>query len=137
MAKSLILFFLIFVLPAIPSYFLRSNFEQVNKVYQQNKDELSVDIEAALTFKEVLWLDARSKSKYEKEHVPEALFVSFADWEASLAKIFENYSDEQVIVVYCNEDCSTSKNIASQLRQELGNEQVYYLIGGFDAWQSR
>ncbi|MCM8537143.1 MAG: rhodanese-like domain-containing protein [Lentisphaeraceae bacterium] len=137
MAKPFILFCLIFCLPAIPSLLLRSSFEQENKLHLQKQDKLSVDVQTALTFKNILWLDARSKNKYEKDHVPEALYVSFADWEASLAQIFERYSDDQVIIVYCNEECSTSKNIASQLRQELGNDRIYYLIGGFDAWQSR
>ena len=126
---------LFFALPLLPALFLQSNIKEYSLKSDQDFEEFAIDLLQAKTLTNVLWLDSRKKSKFEGGHVENAIWVSFKDWEGSLMKIFENFEPGQDIVVYCNASCSTSRNIAKQLRQELGQENIFYLKGGFESWQ--
>ena len=112
----------------IKSYVFKGDITQDK--YARTIDELS-------SLKNILWLDSRVMAKFEKGHIPDALHVSFKDWEGALQIIFENFEPGQNIVVYCNPSCSTSRNMAQKLRQELQQENIFFLKGGFAAWQKK
>ena len=84
----------------------------------------------------VLWLDARSQKKYEKEHVPGALSLNEDRWEDSLLPVVEGWTKDKMIVVYCNEDsCDAGEDVAARLRKEMGWTNIYVLKGGWQAWK--
>jgi len=85
----------------------------------------------------VLWIDARPSEAFQRAHVPGALSLPESEWESGLAAVLEAWSPEHRVLVYCAETaCSTSVRVAERLRADLGSENVYYLRGGFEAWQA-
>lgn len=129
--REYILVFSILLFPLVPSFFLSGNIDLKN--FDTSNDPFRKTI-SDFDPKEVLWLDARSSKKYEMKHIPGAVLVNAKDWEASLGRLFEVFQPGQTIVVYCNKGCSSSRAVASRLRDELGQENVYYLDGGMDIW---
>ena len=86
----------------------------------------------------VLWIDARVRTEYEKEHIPGALLISEQELDAL---IFENLDALQAntkpIVVYCDgQKCDASRKVAEKLR-DIGLADVKVLKGGWQAWQAR
>jgi len=85
----------------------------------------------------VLWIDARIRSEYEKEHVPGAVLLNEQEWEQLMFDSVETLSrNDQPIVIYCDaQRCDTSHRLAEKLR-ELGQPDVRVLAGGWQAWKS-
>lgn len=129
--KEYVLIFSILLFPLVPSFFLSGNV--VLKSLDDVNDPFIKKIEA-IKADEVLWLDARTQSKYELKHIPGAILVNAKDWEGSLARLFEVFQPGQEIVVYCNKGCSSSRAVASRLRDELDQQNIFYLYGGMDSW---
>jgi len=87
---------------------------------------------------DVLWLDARTAERFAVEHVPNALAFDPSDWEKNLGELFRRWHSGVKIVVYCNAaGCDLSKELAARLRDEAGLPDVYYLRGGWEAWQKQ
>lgn len=100
--------------------------------------EGEVDLATALSWSRVLWVDARAPELFEQEHIPGAVPLSEERWEEDLVALFDEWKPEAKTVVYCDSaTCDTSKQIAARLRREVGLENVYFLHGGWDAWQDR
>ena len=119
--------------PIIPSYFLSGSI--ILKSIEDLSDPFGRKIED-VDKGNVLWLDARTQQKFEEKHIPGAILVNSKDWEGSLARLFEVFEPGKTIIVYCNKGCSSSRSVASRLRSELGQENIYYLFGGMDSWFS-
>ncbi|MCC5835812.1 MAG: hypothetical protein JJU20_13865 [Opitutales bacterium] len=86
---------------------------------------------------QILWIDARSAREYDEGHMPGAVLVNEDDWEGGLERLFEVWDPGQILVVYCGaEACMTSRAVMHRLREELHEDSVYYLDGGWDLWQA-
>ena len=131
--KEYIVIAVILLFPIIPSYFLSGSI--ILKPIEDLSDPFGKKIED-IDKGSVLWLDARSRVKFDKKHIPGAILVNSKEWEESLGRLFEVFEPGQTIIVYCNVGCSSSRSVASRLRSELGQENVYYLFGGMDSWFS-
>ncbi|MGE9269089.1 MAG: rhodanese-like domain-containing protein [Verrucomicrobiales bacterium] len=88
----------------------------------------------------VLWIDARARSRYEKETIPGALLLNTnaeEDWQALLAEVAPRMFEAELVVVFCDSaGCGASEEVASQLRElELGPE-IKVLHGGWKSWQA-
>ena len=82
------------------------------------------------------WIDARSAGRYEREHVPGAVLLNEAEWEARLFDVLAVLPADRPVVVYCDgRRCDASHAVARRLRDEAGLEAVYVLHGGWDAWK--
>ena len=83
----------------------------------------------------VLWLDARPRAEYEKEHVPGALLLNEKEWDGLVVQVLDRWKPGQWVVVYCSSSaCKASHQVAAQLR-ELDMEPVYVLHGGWERWK--
>ena len=83
------------------------------------------------------WIDARSAGRYEREHVPGAVLLNEAEWEARLFDVLAVLPADRPVVVYCDgRRCDASHAVARRLRDEVGLESVYVLHGGWDAWKA-
>ncbi|MCM8542750.1 MAG: rhodanese-like domain-containing protein [Lentisphaeraceae bacterium] len=131
--KEYIVIAVILLFPIIPSYFLSGSI--ILKSIEDLSDPFGRKIED-VDKGNVLWLDARTQQKFEEKHIPGAILVNSKDWEGSLARLFEVFEPGKTIIVYCNKGCSSSRSVASRLRSELGQENIYYLFGGMDSWFS-
>jgi rhodanese-related sulfurtransferase len=85
----------------------------------------------------VLWVDARVRSEYEKEHVPGAILLNEQEWEQLMFEAVETISrNDKPIVIYCDaQRCDASHRLAEKLR-DLGQPDVRVLAGGWNAWKS-
>lgn len=85
----------------------------------------------------VIWVDARAIEKFEKSHLPDALFFDEDDWDRGFFELMNTWLVQpRPIVVYCgSESCNTSQRIAERLRESLPDAEIYHLKGGWDAWQ--
>lgn len=94
-----------------------------------------ISVEEAKTLaaaEEVLWVDARSRQKFEEGHMPGSILLNADEWGDLM---FENMDTLQSamsrpVVVYCDGTfCAKSQDVASQLRELLGLDPVYVLKG--------
>jgi rhodanese-related sulfurtransferase len=83
---------------------------------------------------EIVWVDSRSRSDYEREHASGAILLNKDEWDNLLASLFDAWSPGKSIVVYCTPDCHASSEIADRIR-DLGIEPVFFLHGGYEAWK--
>ncbi len=95
-----------------------------------------ITVEAAARWSNVLWVDAREASSYNRAHVPGAVSLNESEWENMLPGFLAVWQPERPVVIYCNsEQCDTSRAVALRLRRELALENVFVLKGGWTAWQ--
>lgn len=81
-----------------------------------------------------LWIDARPAKDFAQGHVPGALRLTEAEWEALLEPVIVAWGDGQPLLVYCGSaDCGASAGVAARLRRELGAGNVQVVEGGWEA----
>lgn len=93
-----------------------------------------VKAEELASSESVLWVDARSRKKYEESHLPGAILLNLAEWGDLMFEHMDALQDamSKPVIVYCDgTDCRKSATIASQLRELLGLEPVYVLKGNW------
>ncbi|TAG28804.1 MAG: rhodanese-like domain-containing protein, partial [Verrucomicrobia bacterium] len=91
--------------------------------------------EVRAAYANALWIDAREPAAYAAAHVPGALALNEADWDAGFSALVDRWDGAQPIVVYCGgESCQASETVAQRLKQELAFPQIIVLRGGWDAW---
>jgi len=103
---------------------------------ERRPDEVSVGDVGAWE-SPALWIDARSRDRFEADHVPGALPLNFDDWEGQLFEVLDAIQPDQRVVVYCGSAaCGTSREVADRLRGVIGEiTEIYMLYGGWDAWR--
>jgi rhodanese-related sulfurtransferase len=86
----------------------------------------------------VLWVDARSRAKYEHEHIPGAILLNEDEWNKLVPAFLDAWNPDVPVVVYCDGgSCDASHAIAERLRTELKIEKVHVLKGGWSAWSGK
>jgi rhodanese-related sulfurtransferase len=85
----------------------------------------------------ILWVDARSKAKFESRHIPGALLLNQAEWESLASDFYNQWQPGRQVVVYGEVDSDNGQEVASRLRDESAIENVWVLKGGYEAWRAR
>jgi rhodanese-related sulfurtransferase len=85
---------------------------------------------------QVLWVDARPRAKFEREHIPGAVLLNEDDWVRLVGPFLDAWAPEKSIVVYCDGgSCDASHHVARRIKEELQIENaVWVLQDGWDAW---
>ena len=99
--------------------------------------EIDLQTLSAMRPPDVLWVDARSKAKFESRHIPGALLLNQAQWESLVANFYDHWQPGLQIVVYGELDSDNGHEVASRLREESAIENVWVLKGGYEAWRAR
>lgn len=101
--------------------------------------EHETNVTLALTWMpDVLWLDARGDKHFSPAHIPGAMSFDPANWDQRLAQLLERWRPGLKVVVYCDAaGCDTSRQLAARLRNEVGLPEIYFLRGGWEAWQAQ
>ena len=86
---------------------------------------------------DILWVDARSKAKFESRHIPGALLLNQAEWESLVSDFYDQWQPGRLVVVYGEVDSDNGHEVASRLREESAIENVWVLKGGYEAWRAR
>ena len=82
----------------------------------------------------VLWVDARTRAKFERKSIPEATLLNADEWEGLVAKFLDEWDPEKAIVVYGDGAGDNATEVANRLKEELKLDGVWVLQGGWDAW---
>lgn len=102
-------------------------------------NEVTVEMARALESERggVLWIDARSREAFEKEHIPGAKLLNMQEFDTLVTELFDELSrNEWPIVVYCDsQQCDQSHLVAEKL-DALGLQEILVLKGGWPAWKS-
>ncbi|HEU4679014.1 MAG TPA: rhodanese-like domain-containing protein, partial [Terrimicrobiaceae bacterium] len=76
---------------------------------------------------DLLWVDARSRAKYESRHIPGAVLLNNAEWESLVAEFYDRWQPEHQVIVYGEVDSDNASEVASRLREEAAIENVWVL----------
>jgi rhodanese-related sulfurtransferase len=86
----------------------------------------------------VLFVDARSRQRYEAGHIPGAILLNEEQWDTLFPAFSDAWDPDKTIVVYCDGGgCEASQEVAARLRKALGVETIFVLKGGWPAWQRK
>tara|TARA_B000000532_G_C18745534_1_gene353058 strand:- start:50 stop:499 length:450 start_codon:yes stop_codon:yes gene_type:complete len=101
---------------------------------QLREDEIMLDKVLEWDAGGVVWIDARSRAKFEKSRVKGAYLLNeMEDFYSLLEPIWseiQNKSDLPFIVYCSSESCVASRKVAEKLRESVGVSEVYILKGG-------
>jgi rhodanese-related sulfurtransferase len=86
---------------------------------------------------DILWVDARSKAKFESRRIPGAVLLNQTEWEGLVSNFYDQWQPGYRVVVYGEVDSDNGQEVASRLREESGIENVWVLKGGYEAWRAR
>ena len=99
--------------------------------------EIDLQVLSSMGASDVLWVDARSKAKFESRHIPEAVLLNQAEWDSLVSKFYDQWQPGCHVVVYGEADSDNGHEVASRLREESAIENVWVLKGGYEAWRAR
>ena len=86
----------------------------------------------------VLWVDARTRAKYERAHIPGAILLNEDEWNKLLPAFLDAWDPDVPVIVYCDGgSCDASHAVAERLRKELNIQKVHVLKGGWSAWPGK
>lgn len=87
---------------------------------------------------EVLWLDARPRESFEKEHVPGAAMLNEQGFDNQLFELLGVLqANAKPVIIYCGgESCDASRKIRTKLLEAVPLENCYVLRGGWPAWKA-
>lgn len=103
-----------------------------------NDDEVSLPEIEKRWHGDVLWIDARMREAYDKEHIPGALLINEQELDALLLDSLDKLQDnKKPIVVYCDGlACHASHKMRKYLSENLAIMNVWVLKGGWPAWKA-
>jgi rhodanese-related sulfurtransferase len=99
--------------------------------------EIDLQTLSSMGAADILWVDARSKAKFESRHIPGALLLNQAEWESLASDFYDQWQPGRQVVVYGEVDSDNGQEVASRLRDESAIENVWVLKGGYEAWRAR
>jgi rhodanese-related sulfurtransferase len=128
--------FVLLVVAAIPALFAAWFHPGLRHGPTPPLNDHEITVQTALSWGDtVLWVDARSADAFARGHVPGAISFDASD-EQSMDQLLDRWTPEHRIVVYCDSrSCDLSRSLAERLRAELGVAGVFYLHGGWEAWE--
>ena len=94
-----------------------------------------IDREQALELagkKDVLWIDARERDKFETGHLSGAILLNLAEWGDLMFEHMDTLQGafDRPVIVYCDtNECGKSVEVAKRLRELIGLDPVYVLKG--------
>ena len=87
----------------------------------------------------VLWVDARPRARFDREHIPGAVLLNEDEWVRLVGPFLDEWEPGKNIVVYCDSgSCDASHAVAKRIKDELQvDSPIRVLHGGWDAWLQR
>ena len=82
-----------------------------------------------------LWVDARTRTEFELDHMAGAVLVNEDNWDSLLPEFLAQWQPGRPVVVYCGPNCESSRRVALRLRL-AGVSDIRVLEGGWEAAQT-
>ena len=86
---------------------------------------------------EKVWVDARSRTKFERRKIPGAVLLNSEEWDALVPDFLDAWGPDKAVIVYGDREGDAAPAVAHRLREELKIGNVWVLHGGFDEWSRR
>lgn len=83
----------------------------------------------------VLWVDARGEAAFRRDGIPGAVHLNEERWDEPMGEFLARWQPGRLVVVYCDEQCASSQDVARRLRREARIDDIYVLRGGRPAWR--
>ncbi len=94
-----------------------------------------VTLDAVIAWKtSCIWIDARPQVEFEKDHIPGAMSLNETTWDQQIGAVLASWNAQARLVVYCDERCSASVDVARRL-EGMGIQPVFVLKGGWESWK--
>lgn len=101
-------------------------------------DEVALSMVRQMAPEKLLWVDARSRAKFEAAHIDGAVLLNEDEWDRLVPAFLDAWEPEKLVVVYCDGgSCDASHSVARRLRADLKLENVRVLKGGWSAWSAK
>ena len=88
----------------------------------------------------VLWIDARRREQFDKDHIPGAMLLNIYEWDDLMLPVINALSDgpRRPVIIYCDaQKCSASRELREKIINfGLGEFEIRLLHGGWPAWQA-
>jgi len=87
----------------------------------------------------VLWVDARTRAKYDHAHIPGAILLNEDEWDSLISPFLDAWDPDVPVIVYCDGgSCDASHAVADRLRKEYPQvTKLHVLKGGWSAWSGK
>jgi rhodanese-related sulfurtransferase len=82
-----------------------------------------------------LWLDARTRSDYQDEHIPGALSLHMDHWQEDIIAVQQQLYKKKIVVYCYSAACNSAALVAQRLRKEMGLKNVVIMHGGWETWE--
>ena len=96
-----------------------------------------IEMSAIVTPHNFLFVDARLAADYQASHVAGAISLPAYEFQEWLAAYLTAWSPEQTTVVYCDQSCGLSRQVALRLIEYLPEADIRVLRGGIPALQGQ
>lgn len=134
-AVQAVVILLLALIPALATALFSPNRPQWDR---EQLAEGEISLADARKIPDAVWIDARTKVDYEKEHVPGAILLNEDDWNSLLIAFASQWQPAQTLIIYCDSlQCDSSHQVAKRIQKELGAEKgkVFVLKGGWQSWK--
>lgn len=85
----------------------------------------------------VLWVDARSEAAFRRDAIPGAVNLNEDRWDDLFPEFLAQWQPGRPVVVYCDDRCLSSHEVARRLRRDMAIEVIYVLRGGRPTWPKK
>lgn len=90
------------------------------------------ELDLIIDKEECIIIDIRSEDKYEKSHIPSAIYIV----EDKILEEIYKYKNYHYIIIYCDYGNSGLKAV-EKIRRKYNMQNVYNLYGGYNAYKNR
>lgn len=108
----------------------------IGYVHISRIEKLGVSLKIALDEfqKGTIFVDSRTRDKYERGHIPGAINIPLEEFDQHINDFFQTVPLDSRIITYCDgEKCESSKDLALEL-EKLGYKNVKSFFGGWNQW---
>lgn len=85
----------------------------------------------------VLWVDARNELAFRRDAIPGAVNLNEERWDDLFPEFLARWAPGRLVVVYCDDRCVASQEVARRLRGDFQIENVFVLRGGRKSWSAK
>lgn len=106
---------------------------------QPRRDEVTLETIGRDWKNDVLWIDARPRALFEKDHVPGAINLNEQELEGQLFDHIALLQDnKKPVVIYCDSGgCQASRKVREHLVPRFPSQDFHVLRGGWPAWEKK
>ncbi len=106
-----------------------------SKKYPDIKFITTSELLKMMNHPDIILIDARSRSEYEKGHIKGAVSIPYEEFSTDPVSFLDLINTDKKMIIYCEGDfCELSFKLA-ELFIELGLKNIAIYVGGYPEWE--